>query len=166
MTLIQVDHTYYVHLHVNKKKTWVRQCYQTTETTQFPVPVDSAPFRQTSRCSVAASSSSAIMMLASHDMLTKLPQDDVIHVQLHSYMRLTNKDVVIMINVCTIHVIKYTGIAASFVMTLRSCSVYQRKCPATTRRPCGIHLSLPVDIRHVLDCQRGTCTSAPSVLQH
>ena len=54
------------------------------------------------------------------------------------------------------------GTGASFVVTSPRDDVHQRKCPATTRRPCVVHPSSPLHIRHVFVRQRAS--SAPPFL--
>ena len=58
--------------------------------------------------------------------------------------------------------LKIFGTGASFVVTSPRDAVHQRKCPATTRRPCVVHPSSPLHIRHVFVRQRAS--SAPPFL--
>ena len=67
-----------------------------------------------------------------------------------------------MINVYTQEKLKIFGTGASFVVTSPRDDVHQRKCPATTRRPCVVHPSSPLHIRHVFIRQRDP--SAPPFL--
>ena len=67
-----------------------------------------------------------------------------------------------MINVYTPEKLKIFGTGVSFVVTSPRDDVCQRKCPATTRRPCVVHPSSPLHIRHVFVRQRAS--SAPPFL--